>query len=612
MYEAEVNDRVEAPETLPPGVLARFSEYRASVEARTLLPWGEHCTECAWPACYATCELYEPRTDGACRQFVDGVVRIPNVDGAAPYLQKITFRRWAKLWTLGNIHCHSVASADRIERLNILVGAAARLLPPLPGDVKPRTLRKIAYVRKQRFAERVNGTTMRPDFLVCEVFNPNDRQVTMTLSIREQREGAIRRFQHLITLPSGFSREKIALTEIERLVATSGTFEIELVPNDAEGLTLYFGLIDFVKERVSTRPQPQVQPQTQAQPAAAPAATCKCVVWDLDNTLWDGTLVEDGADGVRLRDGIVNVIKELDSKGILQSVASKNNREDALARLQAFGIADYFLYPQVHWQPKSGSIAAIARALNIGIDTLMFVDDQEFERQEVSSGCPSVRTIDARDAHRIPAMPEFDVPVTDESRTRRVMYRQEEQRSELERAYTGDYVTFLKQCDIRVEWSPLQDSNLQRVYELAQRTNQMNFSGNRYSVDALHRLMADTGAETYVLRCRDRFGSYGIVGFAVVDLRELRLVDLMFSCRVQGKRVEHALLAWLLRRHLPAGTRDFLAALRKTKKNAPSAAVFPEMGFEEAGVADGVTTLRYPRTRPVADDGAIDIRMEAH
>jgi FkbH-like protein len=595
MYEAEVNDRVEAPDTLPPGVLARFSEYRASVEARTLLPWGEHCTECAWPACYATCELYEARTDGGCRQFADGVVRIPNVDGAAPYLQKITFRRWAKLWTLGNIHCHSVAAADRIERLNILAGAAVRLLPPLPGDVKPRALRKIAYVRKQRLAERVNGTTMRPDFLVCETFNPNDRQVTMTLSIRERREGAIRRFQHLITLPPGFSREKIALTDIERLVATSGTFEIELVPNDAEGLTLYFGLIDFVKERVST-----------------PAATCKCVVWDLDNTLWDGTLVEDGADGVRLRDGIVNVIRELDSKGILQSVASKNNREDALARLEAFGIAEYFLYPQVHWQPKSGSVAAIARALNIGIDTLMFVDDQEFERQEVSSGCPSVRTIDARDARHIPAMPEFDVPATAESRTRRAMYRQEEQRAGLERAYTGDYVSFLKQCDIRVEWSPLQDSNLQRVYELAQRTNQMNFSGNRYSVDALRRLMADADAETYVMRCRDRFGTYGIVGFAVVDLRELKLVDLMFSCRVQGKRVEHAFLAWLLRRHLTAGTRDFLASLRKTKKNAPGAAVFPEMGFEEVAVADGVTTLRYPRSRPVTDDGVIDIRMEAH
>ena len=612
MYEAEVNDRIEAPDTLPPGVLARFSEYRASVEARTLLPWGEHCTECAWPACYATCELYEPRIDGACRQFVDGVVRIPNVDGAAPYLQKITFRRWAKLWTLGNLHCHSVASADRIERLNIFAGGVARLLPPLPGDVKPRAMRKIAYVRKQRLAERVNGATPRPDFLVCEVFNPNDRQVTMTLSIRERREGSIRRFQHLITLPPGFSREKIALTDIERLVPTSGTFEVELVPNDAEGLTLYFGLVDFVKERAAADPQPQTPPQAKAQAATTPAAKCKCVVWDLDNTLWDGTLVEDGADGVRLRDGIVDVIKELDARGILQSVASKNNREDVLARLDAFGLADYFLYPQVHWQPKSGSIAAIAQALNIGIDTLVFVDDQPFERQEVSSVCPSVRTIDARDALRIPAMPEFDVPVTDESRTRRVMYRQEEQRSELERAYTGDYVSFLKQCDIRVEWSPLQDANLQRVYELAQRTNQMNFSGNRYSVEALHGLMVNVDAETYVLRCRDRFGTYGIVGFAVVDLRELKLVDLMFSCRVQGKRVEHAFLAWLLRRHLPAGTGDFLAALRKTPKNAPGAAVFPEMGFDEDGVLDGVTTLRYARSRPIADDGVIDIRMEAH
>ena len=114
-------------------------------------------------------------------------------------------------------------------------------------------------------------------------------------------------------------------------------------------------------------------------------------MWDLDHTLWNGILVEDGAEQIQLRDGIVDVVKELDRRGILQSVASKNNHEDAIAALEKLGIAEYFLHPQIHWQPKSKSIGAIAEALNIGVDTLMFVDDQEFERREVASAWPEVR-----------------------------------------------------------------------------------------------------------------------------------------------------------------------------------------------------------------------------
>jgi FkbH-like protein len=304
-------------------------------------------------------------------------------------------------------------------------------------------------------------------------------------------------------------------------------------------------------------------------------------------------------------------VTELDRRGILQSIASKNNRDDAMAALEKFGLADYFLHPQIHWQPKSSSMAAIAQSLNIGIDTLMFVDDQEFERQEVASVWPQVRAVDARDVRGIPARPECQVPVTDESRLRRSMYRQQEQRAVLQQAHNGDYISFLKESGIQVEWARLQESNLPRVYELTQRTNQMNFSGNRYSLDELRRIAGDEALDTYVLRCSDRFGSYGIVGFALVHLQQLRLMDLMFSCRVQGKRVEHGFLAWLLGRHITGQNRDFLANLRKTPRNAPSAAVFGEIGFEEIETSDGVTTLRYQRDRPIRDDGVIEMRADA-
>jgi FkbH-like protein len=590
MFEAEVNGRVEGPDTIPSGILARFREYRGQVAARTLLPWGEHCTECAWPSCYQSCELYDPRIDGACRQFEGGVVRIPTAGGAAPYIQKITFRRWAKLWALGNVDCHSLEAAERAEQINLAAGAVARLAP-LPRGLRERVMHKVSYIRRQQLAEKVAGGSA-PDCLVIEIFNPNERVVDLTLSIRDRREPDGRRFQRLVTAPPGFTRDKVPVAAINHVTSTAGVFEIELVPNDAEGLTLYFGLIDFVKElRAEAHPAPASE-VAEPEPSPAPAAKCKCVVWDLDHTLWDGVLIEDGPDAIRLKAGIVGVIKELDSRGILQSIASKNNRDDVLPVLEKLGVAEYFLHPQIHWQPKSQSIGAVARALNIGVDSLLFIDDQEFERQEVASVWPQVRVVDARTYRDLAGRPEFDGPVTDESRMRRLMYRQEDQRTALQESHAGNYLGFLRESSIQLELAPLQESNLQRVYELAQRTNQMNFSGNRYSMDQLRQVAADPTLDTYVLRCRDRFGSYGIVGFSVVRRDPARMLDLMFSCRVQGKRVEHAFLAWLLRKYIANPQRDFLADLRRTKKNAPSAAVFADMGFEEVATAEGLTTLR--------------------
>jgi predicted enzyme involved in methoxymalonyl-ACP biosynthesis len=129
-------------------------------------------------------------------------------------------------------------------------------------------------------------------------------------------------------------------------------------------------------------------------------------------------------------------------------------------------------------------------------------------------------------------------------------------------------------------------------------------------LDELKRIMLDGSLETYVLRCSDRFGTYGIVGFALVDVRELRLIDLMFSCRVQSKRVEHGFLAWLLKRHEDRGG-VFHANLRKTPKNAPGSAVFPEMGFVELGTNEsGVTTLARALDGNVPDDQIIEFVAE--
>ena len=150
----------------------------------------------------------------------------------------------------------------------------------------------------------------------------------------------------------------------------------ELTPNEiGDNCTLYFGAIDLVSDRIL---------ENEGKPVAATFANeakprlCKCVAWDLDNTLWNGILVEDGADKLQLKPGVINLLKTLDERGILISAVSKNNPEDALAVLRSFGIVDFFLYPQISWNPKSQGIQRLASSLNIGIDSLLFVDDSQF------------------------------------------------------------------------------------------------------------------------------------------------------------------------------------------------------------------------------------------
>ena len=113
--------------------------------------------------------------------------------------------------------------------------------------------------------------------------------------------------------------------------------------------------------------------------------------------------------------------------------------------------------------------------------------------------------------------------------------------------------------------------------------------------------------DTYVLACHDRFGSYGIVGFAVVDQREPRMTDLMFSCRIQGKRVEHAFLGWIIEKYGSATGRDFHADYRKTPRNAPAGQVFEDLGLLEVGVKGGVSSLMFPHDRPVPQDHIIRV-----
>jgi len=600
MYETEANPQNKSRDQLIPAeILSCFAESKGSVKHRTTLPWSEHCTECVWPSCYTTCDLYSPRQDGKCRRFVDGMTRIDCPETINSYLLKITFKRWAKLWTPGNVHLHSAERAQKLESRDYRIGTALSQLPA-PQAVRTFAVQK-RYSFKKRIASHAKPSNPLPDAFLLECYNPNQFSISLSFAIRAVGEGAEFPFQRLIELAAGFNRVRIPFSEIESIVNMSKPFNVEIVPNhDSNHLTLFFGLMDFVLE----------------DPARADAASkrtggarpkIKCVVWDLDNTIWDGILMEDGAEKLKIKPHIKKVLRELDERGILLSIASKNNSEEALEVLRKMEIDDLFLVPQVSWAPKSQGILEIARQLNIGIDTILFVDDSEFERSEVVSAVPDVRILDARFSMQIIEREDCDVPVTAESRGRRKMYRVDADRQNLALKFTGDYSAFLRDCDIHLNISNLAEENLERVHELTQRTNQMNFSGNRYDRDVLRGILANSWLDAYVIEVQDRFGSYGIVGFCIVDSRESLVTDLMFSCRIQAKRVEHAFLGWIIQKYIGLNKTDVWANYRKTERNAPSGRVFADLGMQEVAKVDGVSRLVFHKGQPVPDDGIVKI-----
>ncbi len=595
MYEAEANTLTASRDVLSSEVAAAFAGLDGKLSTRTVLSWSEHCTECVWPTCYTTCDLYSPRVDGRCRRFVDGMVRMNCPEAVNGYLLKIRFKQWGKLWTPGNLNLRSLSRARRIENRDHSIGTVLHTLP-MPASVRNVIVGK-RYGLKKRLASRPASAHMTPTSFLLECYNPCDYEVPLSLTFRSAGKNNKIPFQRLAPLAPGFQLVRIPFDEIAAVVDLNAPFNIELIPNNFENeVTLYFGLMEFVEE--------VEQEQT--------TGGIKCVIWDLDNTLWNGVLVESDASALHLKAGILDVMLTLDRHGVLQSIASKNNHDEALDILKRLQIDHLFLYPQISWSPKGEGIRAIAQHLNIGVPSILFVDDSEFELAEVQSSCPGVQIMDAAEFRSLLHIRECQLPVTKESVSRREMYVVERERKALASSFKEDYKAFLKHCEIRLTITPLAEANLERVHELTQRTNQMNFSGTRYDRDRLRAIIDTPYLESYVLTCDDRFGSYGIVGFGLVDVRTPVLTDLMFSCRIQSKRIEHAFLGHIVTRYTGPGSGEFHALYRRTPRNAPSGQVFADLGMEEVGVADGVTSLVFPSGRELLNDGIVELVFEQH
>jgi FkbH-like protein len=336
----------------------------------------------------------------------------------------------------------------------------------------------------------------------------------------------------------------------------------------------------------------------------------KCVVWDLDNTLWDGTLLE--GDEVHLRDGVREIIHELDARGILHSIASRNHAESALARLRDLELEEYFLYPQINWGSKAASIRTIAESLHIGLDSICFIDDQPFELAEVQAALPQVLCMDHTQLVRLLEMPELTPgTITAESRMRRQMYLGEMRRKQTEEAFTGPQEEFLATLGMVFTISPARAEDLARAEELTNRTNQLNTTGRTFSREELEKLRCSNRHLLLMSELTDRFGSYGKIGLALVecdpDAWTIRL--LLMSCRVMNRGVGTIMLNHILRKAKESGVR-LLSEFVSNDRNRMMYVTYKFAGFTEIENRGGIQILEHGLASipPIAD--YISVRVE--
>jgi methoxymalonate biosynthesis protein len=310
--------------------------------------------------------------------------------------------------------------------------------------------------------------------------------------------------------------------------------------------------------------------------------TVKCLVWDLDNTLWRGTLLEDGP--VELAAGVRAAIEALDERGILQSVASRNDFDLAWARLEALGVADYLLLPQIGWGQKSAAVRRIAERLGFAPGTLAFLDDEPAERAEVAFHLPEVRCYAPAQLPELLRLPDFTpAAVTPDSRRRRLLYRAGFERDAERESYPGPDEDFLRSLELRLRIGRADDAELVRVEELTLRTSQLNATGVHYPDTVLRELCADPAHEVLVASLTDRFGSYGAIGVVLLAVGPGRwhLKLLATSCRVVAVGAGTVLLTWLVEQAARAGV-HLVADFRRTERNRMMEIAYRFAGFAAA------------------------------
>lgn len=305
----------------------------------------------------------------------------------------------------------------------------------------------------------------------------------------------------------------------------------------------------------------------------------KCVIWDLDNTIWDGILLEDSS--VQLKENVKSCIKILDQRGIIQSISSKNNYEQAIEKLDEFGLTQYFIYAKINWLNKSNSIRQISQEINISLDTMAFVDDQQFELDEVKSVHKDIMCILSQDIEKSMEDERF-IPnyITNDSSKRRLMYQADIKRNQDEVEYEGTRDDFLRTLNMKVTVSIAEDNDLDRVIELTERTHQLNTTGYTYDYDELRELQKSKNHYLLIVELEDIYGTSGKVGLMLISKKhnEWMIELLIMSCRVISRGIGTIIIDYLILKAKESNVRLY-AKFISTDKNKMMYMSYSMAGF---------------------------------
>ncbi|TFF91629.1 HAD-IIIC family phosphatase [Candidatus Thorarchaeota archaeon] len=368
--------------------------------------------------------------------------------------------------------------------------------------------------------------------------------------------------------------------------------------------TYYRGSVPFAADFIPTLASEYVR-----YVRALKGLTKKCIVLDLDNTLWGGVVGEDGVEGIKLGPTSPGVeymdfqraLLSLYNRGVILAINSKNNWEDAMKPIREHPHQilreEHFAAFRINWQNKAHNMLELAEEINIGLDSMVFIDDNPHERAQVRQAVPDVLVVEMPDnpqlyRETLENLKVFDVlSLTREDMKRGEMYVGKRKRAELEDK-TSSLEDFLRTLDLQVQIQQVDDFGKPRVVQLIGKTNQFNLTTRRYTDAEVEGFRDSEDSAVFSMAVKDKFGDEGIVGVAITRIEDQDCIidSFLMSCRVIGRSVETAFLSEIVSYAREKGASRVIGEVIPTKKNPPARDLYERHGFEKAGTdSEGVT-----------------------
>lgn len=311
--------------------------------------------------------------------------------------------------------------------------------------------------------------------------------------------------------------------------------------------------------------------------------TRKCLVTDLDGTLWSGVVGEVGYENVVPNHALLEHLLALEGSGTILAILSKNNEADALEvferRSDMHLLKDHFASWRINWQSKDANLRSLAEELSISTDSMVFIDDEPFQQHAVLNAHPEVAVLAPSGLFAFSGFSRS--VVTEEDLRRSAMYTEERKRKESKGQFL-DEAAFLQSLNLQVTIAAMTEANIERVQQLTQKTNQYNMTTRRLTTPEVAAWQREKG-EILIFSVTDAFGDYGIVGACFIEDRgsEWHLDNFLMSCRVIGRGVERAVISYILKAAQERGKTWVTASFVQSKKNGIAAACYPDNGFTQ-------------------------------